>query len=90
MVFIGTHSPYVTGNWQKVFPNIEPASLEKECWSDIAKRETGRMKARDRRMKRDRNTRDERARKRERESGRSVTFNPSYFSIEKSAKTKDS
>lgn len=31
MVFIGTHSPYVTENWQKVFPNIEPSSLEKEC-----------------------------------------------------------
>ena len=44
MVFIGTRSPYVTGNWQKVFPNIEPAALEKECWSDIAKRETPTMK----------------------------------------------
>lgn len=31
IVFVRTHSPYVTGNWQKVFPNIEPASLEKEC-----------------------------------------------------------
>lgn len=69
MVFIGTHSPYVTGNWQKVFPNIEPASLEKECRSDIAKRETGRGKARGRWMNGDKGTsgwRRDRERERER------------------------
>lgn len=27
------------GNWQKVFPNIEPASLGKECWCDITEKE---------------------------------------------------